>query len=69
MLLQIQAPAKTTGNIHSQWLPVYEKKEDAALAYDIANTWRALRGICGITEQNVRRRTVFRALCPGMTAV
>lgn len=53
-VLQIQAPAKTTGNMHCQWLPVYEKREHAALAYDIANTWRALRGICGVTKQNVR---------------
>lgn len=54
MLLQIQAPSvKDPSKVHTQWLPKYRQKEHAALAYDIANTWRLLRGVAGVTEQKV----------------
>ena len=51
--LQIQAPSVTTGRVHCQWLPKYPRKEEAAVAYDIANLWRAVKGIAEVTEKNV----------------
>jgi hypothetical protein len=43
----------TSGRVHCQWLPKYPRKEEAAVAYDIANLWRAVKGIAEVTEKNV----------------
>ncbi|KAL4441208.1 hypothetical protein ABPG77_011445 [Micractinium sp. CCAP 211/92] len=52
---QIQAPSvKDPSKVQTQWLPKYRQKEHAALAYDIANTWRLLRGVAGVTDQKAR---------------
>jgi hypothetical protein len=50
--LQIMAPSAKTGSVHCQWLPKYPTEHQAAIAYDIANAWRALKGI-NVTEDTV----------------
>ncbi|KAL4452222.1 hypothetical protein ABPG75_007884 [Micractinium tetrahymenae] len=55
LVAQIQAPSvKHPSSVHCQWLPKYKEKEQAAMAYDVANTWRVLRGVAGVTKQNAR---------------
>lgn len=51
---QIFAPGATNNKVQCQWLPKYPSKKLAALAYDIANVWRLVHGIAGVTQENAR---------------
>jgi len=53
---QIQAPSAKSGIVQTQWLPKYYKRENAALAYDVANTWRVIKGVAGVTAETVSGR-------------